>query len=382
MTDPRPTVGMVGGGQLARMCWQAAIGLDVGVRILAARSDDSAALVSPHTLVGDPDDPEVLVQLARTCDVVTFDHELVDPAALKALEATGSPVRPSVDALRYAQDKAYQRASFAAAGLPVPAHVVVTEVEAAGAFAREHGEPIVLKRPRGGYDGRGVWRADDATVLDTVWRDAAASGQVLVETAVPIQREVAALVARRPSGQWVSAPLIETVQRDGMLRELVVPARVPDRATRAAMDLASRVVDLVDVTGICAIEMFWTGTDLLINEIATRPHNCGHWTIDAATTSQFENHLRAVLDWPLDTMRATSPAVCTVNVLGTGNEDWPTTRLAQALEVDGTHVHLYGKRPRAGRKLGHVTATADDVHTARERAHNAANALMGTEEAM
>jgi 5-(carboxyamino)imidazole ribonucleotide synthase len=379
MDDPRPTVGIVGAGQLARMCWQAAIGLDVDLRVLAARPDDAAAAVLPGAHIGDADDPDALQRFAAHCDVLTLDHELVDTAALTALVAAGRTVHPGPQALRFAQDKAYQRRAFAGAGLPVPAFTVTADLDAAERFATEHGWPVVCKRPRGGYDGRGVWTASDAMALGDVWGDAAAGGaDVLVEHAVAIEREVAVLVARGPDGRHTTAPVVETVQRDGMLRELVVPARLPADVQRSAVELAAAVVDVVGVVGICAVELFWDASTLLVNEIATRPHNSGHWTIDGATTSQFENHLRAVLGLPLGSMEATAPAVCSVNVVGDAAGSWPQARLADALAVPDVHVHLYGKRPRPERKLGHVTATAADLATARARAHAAAAALTGT----
>ena len=377
MNDPRPTVGMVGAGQLARMCWQAGIGLDIDLRVLAARANDAAARVTPDPVIGDPDDPNALAAFARCCDVLTLDHELVDTATLLDLEAAGHAVRPGGETLRFAQDKAFQRRHFAAAGLPVPEHAVVTTRGDAEAFARDHGWSVVLKRPRGGYDGRGVWQVDDRDGLGRAWEQAAASaGDVLVEQGVGLVAEVAVLLARRPGGQQVAAPLVETVQRDGMLRELVVPARVPADVHPEAMDLAARVADLVAVVGVCAVELFWDGSGLLVNEIAVRPHNCGHWTIDGAATSQFENHLRAVLVWPLGAMHATHPAVCSVNVVGHDDSSWPQAHLAAALGTSDVHVHLYGKQPRTGRTLGHVTATADTIDAARERAHAAAERLM------
>lgn len=377
MNGHRPTVGVVGAGQLARMCWQAGIGLDVAVRVLAARQDDAAALVVPEPQIGDPDDPEALAALAGSCDVVTLDHELVDVATLDALEAEGRIVRPNGATLRFAQDKGFQRERFTAAGLPVPAFALVSDQREVSWFAADTGWPVVLKRPRGGYDGRGVWMVDDAATLGRVWPEAARDAErLLVEEAVAIEREVALLLARRPTGHTVVAPLIETVQVDGMLRELLVPARVPDAAHRAALDLAARIAELIEVVGICAVELFWTGAELVVNEIAVRPHNSGHWTIDAATTSQFENHLRAVLDWPLGAMDLTRPAVCSVNVVGRDATSWPQAHLSGALEVPDVHVHLYGKQPRAGRKLGHVTATGESIDVARARAHRAAEAMM------
>lgn len=369
---------MVGGGQLARMCWQAAIGLDLDLRVLAARADDAAARVLPAPVIGDADNAEALRRFAKDCDVVTLDHELVDLDTLAALEADGHVVRPGSAALRFAQDKAYQRRTLHAAGLPVPPFAVVDDLDGAAAFGAEHGWPIVLKLPRGGYDGRGVWHVPDRGALVTAWAEASAGGGwLLVEQAVPIDREVAVLLARRPGGQRETAPLIETVQADAMLRELVVPAPVPPGVADAAIALADRVVDLIGVVGVCAIELFWTGESLLVNELATRPHNSGHWTIDGAATSQFENHLRAVVDLPLGSMRATHPAVCSVNVVGTATAV-PRAQLPVALSDPDVHVHLYGKSPRPGRKLGHVTATAADATTARERAHRAAHALMRT----
>jgi 5-(carboxyamino)imidazole ribonucleotide synthase len=211
-----------------------------------------------------------------------------------------------------------------------------------------------------------------------VWPAATdADGRVLVEERVDIACEVAVLVARRPAGQATRTPAVETVQHDGMLRELVVPARVPPPVAAEAGELAQRIVEHVGAVGICAVELLWSGERLLINEIATRPHNSGHWTIDAAATSQFANHLRAVADWPLGEMHVTAPAVCSVNVVGGDDGGRPHHFLPDALAVDGARVHLYGKHPRPGRKLGHVTATGDDVGRARARAHRAAQVLSG-----
>jgi 5-(carboxyamino)imidazole ribonucleotide synthase len=378
MDDPRPVVGVVGAGQLARMCWQAAIGLDIDLRVLAARPDDAAATVLPGVQIGDPDDPDALRRFADRCDVLTVDHELVNLVTLRTLEADGHVVRPGADALRFAQDKAFQRTSFRDAGIPVRDFVVTDDLSAAHAFAAEHGWPVVCKRPRGGYDGRGVWQVADAAALDNVWAQATADDTVLVERAVAIERELAVLVARRPGGTTTAAPVIETVQRDHMLHELVVPAPVPATVARDALGLAAAIVDLIGVVGICAIELFWTGAELLVNEVATRPHNSGHWTIDGAATSQFANHLRAVLDLPVGSMRTTSPAVCSVNVVGGDGGRAPRSGLPAALALPDVHVHLYGKVVRPGRKLGHVTATAEDIVTARRIAGEAAAALMGT----
>ena len=367
-----PTVGVVGGGQLARMMQQAAIPLDVTLRVLAARPDDSAAQVCPDVVVGSPDTG--LSELAAGCDVVTFDHELVDPAALAASAAAGGTLRPSAAAQAYAQDKAYQREAFAAAGLPIPSYGVADTVDEATGLAERLGWPMVVKTPRGGYDGRGVVVVEGAAELAATW-PALGGGPLLCEAHVPLVAELAVLVARRPGGQAVAYPVVGTEQRDGILVELHVPAAVSETVARRAEAAALAVADVVDHAGILAVELFFDGTQVLVNEVATRPHNSGHWTIEGATTSQFANHLRGVLDWPLGTTTMTAPAAVTVNLLGPEDGTDPAARLPAALEVSDVAVHLYGKAARAGRKLGHVTALAGSVEKAAADARRAAAVL-------
>jgi 5-(carboxyamino)imidazole ribonucleotide synthase len=367
-------VGIVGAGQLARMAQQAAIGLGIDLRVLADAPDDSAAQVVPGTLVGDYRALDDLRRFAKSVDVLTFDHELPEPAHLDALAAEGAVLRPGPATKRFAQDKAYQRAALAALGFPVPPFAVVSTVAEVTGFAAEHGWPVVLKAPRGGYDGRGVWFVEDAgQARDAV--AAAAGGALVAEAFVPLVREVAVLVARRPSGDEVAWPVIETVQIDGILRELVVPAPLGQARLDAARDLGLRIAAAIDLSGVMAVELFDTGDALLVNELACRPHNSGHWTIEGSSTSQFANHLRAVLDWPLGVADALAPAVVTVNVLGRADGSDPAGGLTDALAVPGVGVHLYGKSARPGRKLGHVTALGDDVGDVRERAHAAAACL-------
>ena len=374
----RPVVGIVGGGQLARMTCPAAIALDVDLHVLAASATDSAALVTPHVTVGDPADPAALARLAAGCDVVTFDHELIEPSALRDLAANGHVLRPEPATKLLAQDKGHQRATLTAAGLPVPAHARVAGPEDVRAFADDHGWPVVLKATRGGYDGRGVWFAGDSTEAAAVFADLPDGIELLAEAHVDLAAELAVLVARRPSGDHVVYPIVETIQREGICRELLIPARVEPAIEARARELGAAIAELAGSAGILAIELFVSrdGT-LLVNELAARPHNSGHFSIEGARTSQFENHLRAVLDWPLGDPAPTAPAVATANVLGAPDGGDPRGALEEALAVPGAHVHLYGKGPRAGRKLGHVTVLGDALDDVRERAGRAA-ALLST----
>lgn len=369
--NPRPVVGIVGAGQLARMAQQAAIPLGIELCVLADDADDSAAQVIPNVIVGDYRSPDDLRRLAKAVDVVTFDHELPDPAHLASLAAEGFVVRPAPHAKLFAQDKLHQRRRLSELGFPVPEHAAVADVADVERFASTSGWPVVLKAPRGGYDGRGVFVVHDAREAE----DALARGPLLAEAFVALVRELAVLVARRPSGETVVWPLVETVQVDGILRELLVPAPVDTRLAGEALELGGRIAEAIDLTGVMAVELFDTGHGLQVNELACRPHNSGHWTIDAAQTSQYANHLRAVLDWPLGATGALAPAIVTVNVLGRSDGFDPADGLARALELPGVSVHLYGKLARPGRKLGHVTAMGDNAADVRDVARRAADAL-------
>jgi 5-(carboxyamino)imidazole ribonucleotide synthase len=366
-----PVLGIVGAGQLARMTQQAAIALGVDLRVLADAADDSAAQVIPDVVVGDYRSLEDLRGFAKGCDVVTLDHELPDPRHLEALVDDGVVLRPSPGAKRFAQDKAHQRMRLGGAGFPVPPFARVATVGEVEDFGAEHGWPLVLKAPRGGYDGRGVFFVGSPGEARSALRD----GPLLAEARVPLERELAVLVARRPSGEAVVYPVVETVQVAGILRELVVPAPISSERAVEARDLGLRIAEHIDVAGVVAIELFDTGSALLVNEPACRPHNSGHWTIEGAATSQFANHLRGVLDWPLGAPRPLAPSVVTVNVLGRADGFDPADGLTAALSVGDVGVHLYGKAPRPGRKLGHVTALGEDLDGTRERARRAAAEL-------
>lgn len=378
MTAHPPAVGIVGAGQLARMMAQAAIPLGIAVHLLAAAPDDSAAQVCPNVIVGPPDSPEGLDALATAVDMITFDHELVDVPQLRRLEAMGHRLRPSPATVAIAQDKQRQRELFTAAGLPGPAWEPAPDLDALVCFAERHGWPVVAKAARGGYDGRGVWVLESVAEARELVEQAKARGiPLLVEAWVPITCEIAVLVARSPSGETVVYPVVETVQRGGICHEVLAPASIAPARAEEARRLAMAVAGVVEVTGILAVEMFVSGGSVLINEIATRPHNSGHFSIEGCVTSQFENHLRAVLDWPLGRTELVAPAVVMANVLAGPETGSLTAALPAALRIPGVHVHLYGKAPRPGRKVGHVTALGDDLHDARERATRAAAMLAG-----
>jgi 5-(carboxyamino)imidazole ribonucleotide synthase len=369
-----PVVGVVGGGQLARMMAPAAIGLGVTLRVLARDARDSAALVVPGTEVGAEDDLAALRRFAKDCDVLTFDHEHVPTAHLRALEAEGVVVRPGPDALEHAQDKLVMRRRLTDLGVPCPRWAEVRDEAALRAFAGTVGWPVVLKTPRGGYDGKGVRLATDpAGAAD--WMDR--GRPLLAEERVPFDRELAVLVARSPQGQAAVWPVVETVQVDGVCREVVAPAPVPDELAVAAQREALRVADGLGVTGVLAVEMFQAPAGVLVNELAMRPHNSGHWTIEGSRTSQFEQHLRAVLDLPLGDPSMTAPSVTMANVLGGPVEDMYAGYLHCFAHDPGVRLHMYGKQVRPGRKVGHVTALGEDAGDVRDRARHAAAFLRG-----
>jgi 5-(carboxyamino)imidazole ribonucleotide synthase len=377
MTTTR-TVGIVGAGQLARMMAQAAIPFDIRLVLLAADAQDGAAKVVPDVLVGSPDDPVKLRQLAERCDVLTFDHELVDPDMLAALESEGHVVYPSSSTMALAQNKRRQRAELAAAGLPVPEFRDVDGVDDVLGFAQEHRWPVVVKASRGGYDGRGVWVVGDETEAHQVVAEAQGAGLVLlVEEYLDLDCELAVLVARRPNGELVVWEPVETVQCGGICNELCVPVAADARLIAEAVGAARKIAQEIEAVGVLAVEFFLSKGEIYINELAPRPHNSGHWTIEGATTSQFEQHLRAVLDLPLGDTSVRAPAIATENLLGPEDGSNPVTRLPAALGVRGAHVHFYGKAVRPGRKLGHVTVLGTDRQEVRYRASLAVHQLMG-----
>jgi 5-(carboxyamino)imidazole ribonucleotide synthase len=384
-----PVVGRVGAGQLARMTHQAAIALGQSLSVLAASADDGAALVTRDVVVGDYRDLADLRAFATGCDVLTWDHEHVPTEHIQALAASGVVTRPGAAALRYAQDKAAMRHRLGELGVAGPRWVDLSGVDdparALDEFAGQVGWPIVLKAARGGYDGRGVWLVGHALAA----AELLASGRpLLAEQRVPIARELAAVVARSPYGQAAAWPVVETVQREGICVEVIAPAPGLDEEVAAsAQRLALRIAGELDVTGVLAVELFET-TDgrVLVNELAMRPHNSAHWTIEGARTSQFEQHLRAVLDYPLGATTMTAPVVVMANLLAAAGPARPEgidERVHHCMAAwPDVKTHLYGKSFRPGRKVGHVTALGDDVAEVRTRARAAAQYLMRGEDSL
>ncbi|WP_406567717.1 5-(carboxyamino)imidazole ribonucleotide synthase [Actinoallomurus soli] len=382
MTDRQdiPVVGMVGGGQLARMTQQAAIALGVPLRVLSDSAHASAAKVISDVRIGDHRSLDDLRAFAKGADVVTWDHEHVPGEHIQALEAAGVVCRPGSGALLHAQDKRVMRERLTALGAPCPEFVVLDPEEPLAtleSFAAETGWPVVLKATRGGYDGKGVWVCASLEEGRAVVERATGEGVALMaERHVPFRRELAALVARSPYGQGAAYPIVETVQTDGICTEVIAPAPGldSDRAEEAQR-LALGLADSLGVTGLLAVELFETEDGVLVNELAMRPHNSGHWTIEGSRTSQFEQHLRAVLDLPLGDTTPTAPYTVMANVLG-GDDPEIYQRYIHVMAHDpAVKVHFYGKEVRPGRKIGHVTALGDDLEETRERARHAADYL-------
>jgi 5-(carboxyamino)imidazole ribonucleotide synthase len=381
---------MVGGGQLARMTHQAAIALGQTLRVLAASPDDPAAMVTPDVVIGPHTDADALARVAEGAAALTFDHEHVPTELLQALVDAGVNVAPPPQALIHAQDKLVMRRRLEELGAPVPRFAEAMVPSDVDAFAARIDGPIVVKTARGGYDGRGVTLAKDVAEARAVTERYLADGaSVLLEERVNMRRELSALVARSPFGQGAAWPVVQSVQRDGICVEVMAPAPNLDRELGAAAEqLGLRLAGELGVVGVLAVELFETVDGaLLVNELAMRPHNTGHWTMNGAVTSQFEQHLRAVLDYPLGSTAPVAPVTVMANVLGA--PEAPAMTMDERLHhlfarLPEAKVHLYGKSERPGRKIGHVNVlgaaggSVDDaeyVAEVRERAVRAAHWL-------
>ncbi|WP_159697930.1 5-(carboxyamino)imidazole ribonucleotide synthase [Arthrobacter sp. 18067] len=370
-----PVIGVVGGGQLARMMAPPATALGFELRVLAEGEDVSAVAAVASAPIGDYKDLEALLEFSKGLDVLTFDHEHVPTEHLQALLDAGVNVQPGPDALVNAQDKLVMRAAIDRLGLPNPEWSAVNTVEELVDFGDRIGWPVVLKTPRGGYDGKGVRIVDspEEAVETADWFQA--MSPLLAEAKVDFSRELSALVARTPSGESRAWPVVHTIQVDGVCDEVIAPAQnIPLEVAAAAEEAALRIANELGVTGVMAAELFETpgvGAGFLINELAMRPHNTGHWTQDGSITSQFEQHLRAVLDLPLGATDALAPVVVMKNFLGGENQDlFKAFPMALAYEP-AAKVHSYGKSVRPGRKIGHVNlvgSSVSDVDSVRQRA--------------
>ena len=376
MTDeqrgPQVRVGVVGAGQLARMMGEEADAVSVRLVVMAAAPDDSAIATAAGCMLGGPRSRDDLSALASVVDVITFDHELVDLDLLQEFVTAGVVVRPSPSALRFSVDKLVQREAFTAAGLPVPAYCAVRQPADLPASFTANGALPVLKAPTGGYDGRGVYFPDSLEECHALIRAMGASGPVLVEERCTLLSEVAQMVVRGVDGDIALYPVVTTVQAEGMCNEVRFPSGLDEALVAEANTLTARIADLVGLVGVMAVEYFVTPQGLLINELALRPHNSGHWTIEGCATSQFANHLLAVSGQPLGSAEPVVTAAVMVNVVGSDVAATP-----EAAAIEGAHVHHYGKAWRSGRKLGHVTVTGDDLAALRVQAWKSAH-LYGT----
>ncbi len=370
------------------MCAGPASELAIGLSVLAEAPDAAAAQVVPSSPVGDHRDVEAVLAFARDCDVVTFDHEHVPDEVLSALVAAGVALHPTPDALVYAQDKLRMRRRLTEIGVACPAWAQARTADEVEAFAAQVGWPLVAKTPRGGYDGKGVRVVDTADELkdwlDQVGEPGPLADGILLEERVDFVRELAVLIARSPSNQAAAWPVVETVQTDGICTEVLAPAPDLDPGLAAvATEAGLRIAESLQVTGVFAVEMFEVrdaesgAPAYVVNELAMRPHNSGHWSMDGAVTGQFEQHLRAVLDLPLGAPTPREPHTVMANVLGGDYPElYPAYRHLMARDP-GLKLHLYGKTVRVGRKIGHVNVSGADLADLRERARHAADYLAG-----
>ena len=371
-----PIVTVIGDGQLARMMQTEATELGLTIRLLAGATDSSAAQVTPDITVGDYTTLADVQSVACGSSAVTFDHEHVPNEILHTLIDTGINVQPQPDALIYAQDKLEMRKKMKELGLPVPWFTDVTDPS-----RLPSGKPICLKAIRGGYDGHGVWFTDNAPTLAAELMDKGV--HLMAEDKVELKRELSILSARRPSGDIAQWDITETIQTDGICVEALAPAPgLTDAQADTIRHIGRTVAEKLGVTGVLAVELFeTTDGEILINELAMRPHNTGHWTQDGSVTSQFEQHLRAVLDLPLGSTARTAPVTCMVNTLGgEAEQDIPAAMTKVWESYPEAKIHWYGKSYRAGRKLGHVNVSGTDADTVRARARAAAGIIVGSHE--
>ncbi|MDP9851877.1 5-(carboxyamino)imidazole ribonucleotide synthase [Corynebacterium lowii] len=377
----QPIVAVIGDGQLARMMQTAAIELGQSVRLLAGTREASAAQVAADVLLGDYREIDALRAAASGASAVTFDHEHVPSEHLRTLIEEGVSVQPGPHALLYAQDKLEQRTKLGELGFPVPRFSPVTSPEEAAAFFEEVSGAVCLKARRGGYDGHGVWFPKDLAELETLVLDLLERGVgLMAEEKVSFDRELSAMVARTPSGEVAAWPVVESEQSDGICHRAIAPAPEMSPEQAASLQrLACEIASKLDVTGVLAVELFDKGGQYWINELAMRPHNTGHWTQDGSLTSQFEQHLRAVLDLPLGATDPVAPVTVMVNTLG-GPEDPAEplpSRMAQVWRrFPAAKIHLYGKEHRPGRKLGHVNLSGTDAAATAREADLAAHYLV------
>ncbi len=372
-----PTIGILGGGQLGKMMAAEAVRMSVNVRLLSPKNAGPMQAYA-GSRAGDWTDSDVLRDFADGCTVITVESEWAPAAEMAAVVPGETALWPSTDTLEIIKDKGVQKQHLAEAGCPVPDFACCRTIQDALDAAEGYGYPVVLKQYRGSYDGYGNATVHSAEELRENWPSLADDDGLMVEAFIDFERELAVQVARRPGGEQAVYPVATTVQHDHRCHAVEVPADVSDAVRRRAQEIALEAVDVVDGVGLTAVELFeLSDGQVLINELAPRPHNTGHYSIEGCHTSQFENHVRAILNWPLGSTSLRAPAAVMVNVLGQRTGSPPSTQgVDAALDVDGASVHVYGKPDvREGRKMGHVTVIGDDPADIRARAEAAAEAI-------
>ena len=374
----RPALGIIGGGQLARMMAQSALSLGCDVVVLDNDPESPAATAAARWIRRPGDDLAALCELAEAVDVVTLENEFIDAGLLAELEERGHRVMPSAATMRLVQDKLVQKTLLQDTGLPVPAFASVKSKADLLSAGERLGWPLVLKKRRDGYDGKGNTTVRGAADVDSAWARLDGDRHALfAEEFCPFTSEIAIIITCSRDGSSVAYPLVETVQRDHICHTVIAPAHVSEVVARKAGEIARRAVEAVGGTGSFGVEMFLCPDGaVLVNELAPRVHNSGHYTIEACECSQFENHVRAVMGWPLGSTAMRAPAAAMVNLLGHADGPGVPHGIAECLAIAGAHLHIYGKaHSKPGRKMGHITALGSDAATAHDIATRAAAPL-------
>lgn len=372
------TLGLVGGGQLAKMLAQSALQLGCDVVVLERKEHSPASQLASETIIGDWDTAEALLELASRVDVIALENEFVDSASLAVVERAGYLVWPPAAAVRTIQDKLWQKDALAKAGLPLPGFAATPDKKRLIEVGEKFGWPLVLKKRRNGYDGKGNWTLKSAGDLEAAWMGLSGDKNALyAEQFCPYTSELAIMIVRGRQGEMISYPLVETVQHHHICHIVRAPAKVSAEISARATQVALRAVEAVGAVGAVGVEMFLLADgQILINELAPRVHNSGHYTIEGCVCSQFENHVRAVFGWPLGSTAMVAPAAVMINLLGAGHGSGRAHGLEKALAVPGAHPHIYGKaRSVPGRKMGHLTALGANSEEAFELASRAANCI-------
>ncbi len=375
---PGKRIGIIGGGQLAKMTALSALKFGCDIHILECKPEAPATNLARKTFIGDWDNPNDLLKLAEYSDVITLENEFVDANSLAELEKSRHALFPTAKSIGLVQDKYIQKKTLQEAGLPLASFRAIESREEIIDLAKEFNWPLVIKTRRNGYDGKGNATVDNESEIDAAWDKLDGDNRTLyAEAFCPFASELAIIITTSRSGEVATYPLVESVQRNHICHIVRAPASVSDSIAKNATDIAQRAVIAIGAVGSFGVEMFLTKDDeVIINELAPRVHNSGHYTIEACECSQFENHVRAVLGWPLGSTEMVKPAAAMVNLLG---QDYGSGRPAgfdEALAIPSVHIHIYGKKlSMPGRKMGHVTALGDTLSAAEEAAQAAADVL-------